>query len=258
MSESTEIDLIESLTKTVTMANPFKDLGELKREIESYLKINRATIYNNSKRISDFFEMSCYNNIVRFYENNGYEIQIRNLTKSKFYYKTTTAGDPDKYSFFEVSRKVGKRTSKFEIRHNINVQSSHCPDTYTTPDISIIKINSLKVDHSFYTTKMKYHFIENRSLISFCEVKNFNPFPELIFNFIGVVNELRPRLLKKTKHIGNSHISTTLMISGKANTHADKIIANLQSRYHINILCDLFAIAGVTFGKYSTAKLKMV
>jgi len=240
------------------MANPFKDIKELTRDVESYLRRNSSTIYNNSKRVSDFFEMACYNNIVRFYENNGYVVTIKNPQKNKFNYKCTTAGNPAKYSYFEVKRKTVDMDSVFEIRHNINVQSYHNIDTYTTPDISIIKPDSILEDDAFYDSKMKYYYIKNRSLISFCEVKNFNPFPELLFNFIGVVNELRPNLLRKVMKKGSSHIATTLMISGKSNRHTDRIISNLQNRYHINILCDLFNIGGVTFGRYSMYRVKTV
>ncbi|HOY13484.1 MAG TPA: hypothetical protein PLY70_10105, partial [Saprospiraceae bacterium] len=207
------------------MANPFKDIKELTRDVESYLRKNRTAIYNNSKRISDFFEMACYNNIVRFYENNNYEVQIKNLYKNKFYYKCTTAGNPAKYSYFEAKRKKGNLVFISEIRHNINVQSYHNKDTFTTPDICIIKPNSIEENDDFYDTKMKYYYIKNKSLISFCEVKNFNPYPELLFNFIGVVNELRPNLLSIPKNNGKSHISTSLMVSGKSNRHADKIIS---------------------------------
>lgn len=240
------------------MANPFKDIGELTRDVETYLRKNRSAIYNNSKRISDFFEMSCYNNIVRFYENNGYKVEIKNLLKNKFKYKCTTAGNPTNYSYFQVTTTIGNNEYAFEIRHNINIQSYHNPDTYTTPDICIIKPSSVLQDDQFYDTKMKYYYVENQSLISFCEVKNFNPFPELLFNFIGVVNELKPNLLRKVHRTGSRHIATTLMMSGKSNKHADKIIKNLQCRYHINLLCDLFNIGGVTFGRYSFDKVKKV
>lgn len=240
------------------MANPFKDIKELTRDVETYLRKNRSAIYNNSKRISDFFEMACYNNIVRFYENNGYEVEIKNLQKTKFNYKCTTAGNPSKYSYFEVKRKMGTVELIFEIRHNINVQSYHSNDTYTTPDICIIKPNSILDSDDFYDSKMKYYYIENKALISFCEVKNFNPYPELLFNFIGVVNELRPHLLRQVRSSGNSHIATTLMVSGKSNKHADRIIANLQSRYHINVLSDLFNIGGITFGRHAINRIKRV
>lgn len=240
------------------MANPFKDLNELKRDVDTFLRKNRSGIYNNSKRVSDFFEMACYNNILRFYENNGFKIQIRNLKKSKFYYKTTTAGNPENYSFFIVAIQIGRLTESFEIRHNINVQSYHNIDTYTTPDICVIKPNSIKIDKFFYSNKTKYYFIENKSLISFCEVKNFTPFPELLFSFIGVVNELRPNLLKQLKYTNHRHIATSMMISGKSNKHTERIVANLKTRYHINILSDLFNIGGVTFGKYTLKRIRMI
>lgn len=240
------------------MTNPFKDLRQLTRDVETYLRKNRSAIYNNSKRISDFFEMSCYNNIVRFYENNGYQVEIKNLHKNKFKYKCTTAGNPTNYSFFQVKIVIANKEYIYEIRHNINIQSYHSRDTYTTPDICIIKPSSVLIDEEFYDSKMKYYYVKNRSLISFCEVKNFNPFPELLFNFIGVVNELRPNLLRKISRTGTRHITTTLMLSGKSNKHADKIIKNLQSRYHINMLCDLFNIGGITFGRSSFKRVKTV
>lgn len=240
------------------MANPFKDIRELTRDIESYLSKSRSAIYNNSKRISDFFEMACYNNIVRFYENNGYEVDIKNLVKNKFKYKCTTAGNPENYSYFEAKTIIGGHKYCFEIRHNINIQSYHNKDIYTTPDICVIKPSSVLVDEGFYDSKMNYYYIENKSLISFCEVKNFNPFPELLFNFIGVVNELKPILLRRINNSGKRHIATSLMISGKSNRHADKIVVNLQSRYHINILCDLFNIGGITFGRHSWKRVKTV
>lgn len=240
------------------MANPFKDIKELTRAVESYLRKNSSAIYNNSKRISDFFEMACYNNIVRFYENNNYDVQIKNLQKGKFNYKCTTAGNPTNYSFFEVKRKTGNIEFIFEIRHNLNIQSYHNFDIYTTPDICIIKPNSILEDDDFYDSHRKYYYVGNRSLISFCEVKNFNPYPELLFNFIGVVNELKPNLLRPVNQSGTSHVSTSLMLSGKSNKHANRIIKNLQTRYHINVLSDLFNIGGVTFGRHSIKKVKTV
>lgn len=240
------------------MANPFKDLGELTRDIESFLRKNRSSIFNNSKRISDFFEMACYNNIVRFYENNNYQVETKNLIKNKFKYKCTTAGDPNNYSFFEVKTTIGQIEYTFEIRHNINVQSYYTTDTFTTPDISVIKPNSILLNNSFYSSSTKYFYIKNKSLISFFEVKNFNPFPELLFNFIGVVNEIKPHLLAPVKNTGSRHLASSLLISGKSNSHADRIIKNLQSRYHLNILSDLFNISGLTFGRHSIRRVKKV
>ena len=198
--------------------------------------------------------MACYNNIVRYYESNGFVIEIKNLKKQKFVYKCTTAGNPENYSYFLI--KNGR--NEFEIRHNINIQSRHVHEIFTTPDICILKPNSIKINDEFYETKKKYYYAENKSLISFCEVKNFNPYPELLFNFIGTVNELRPTLMRKVKSSGKTHIATSLMMSGKANKHAKKIIFYLQQRYHINIIDDLFNVSTVIFNRKAIRKLKSV
>ena len=53
------------------MANPFKKVEDFENEINDFLKRNKTFISNQGKRISDYFEMSCYNYIVRFYQNQG-------------------------------------------------------------------------------------------------------------------------------------------------------------------------------------------
>ncbi len=238
------------------MANPFKDLKELNRDLDNFLRRHRTVIYNHSKRISDFFEMACYNNIVRFYENNGYVTQIKNLVKQKFRYKCSTAGNPDNFSFFEISKTQGNQIKLYEIRHNLNVQSSFQKDIFTTPDISVIHPNTIMKDEDFYHSNTKYYFVENHSLITFCEAKNFNPFPELLFNFVGIINELKPRLLKPKKANGREHLSASLLISGKSNAHSDRIKKSLEGRYHINILYDLFTIGNASFSKYNIVRLR--
>ena len=83
--------------------------------------------------------------------------------------------------------------------------------------------------------------LEICNMITFAEVKHFNPYPELLFNFIGTVNELKgiyhpiPHEIKKTEHF-----APFLMISGKSTEHTDNIRKSLTSRYNINIIYDLF------------------
>ena len=56
------------------MANPFKKVEDFENEINEFLKKNKTFISNQGKRISDYFEMSCYNYIVRFYQNQGFTL----------------------------------------------------------------------------------------------------------------------------------------------------------------------------------------
>lgn len=97
--------------------------------------------------------------------------------------------------------------------------------------------------------------------MSFFEVKQFNPFPELLFNFIGTINELKNELLEDYKQNKNNfevscHLAPSLMISGKGNTHTEKIRISLEERYNINIFYDLFGFGNSPFTKTNLKNFK--
>lgn len=195
--------------------------------------------------------MSCFNYIVKFYELNGYTLEPANLQTGKRYkYKCSPSGIQSNFSYFEASFDTGTEKIIFEIQHNLAVQSSHDKNIFTSPDIAIIKKDKIQYTKDYYDTKTTFSFVNNEDLMSFCEVKQFNPFPELLFNFIGVLNEL-----KKEYMIDNgfdhtpTHIAPSLMISGKSNKQTDNIKSSLQNRYCVNILFDLFYSSIYTFSK---------
>ena len=247
----------EAKTKTLKRTSPFKEKAELEKEITDFVNKFKATVANQATRISDFFEMSCFNYIVRFYELNGYTPIIENLQSGKYRYKCSTSGIQSNFSNFEVSKKVGIKNYHFEIQHNLAVQSSHDEDIFTTPDISIIKRNKVKETTEYYETARRFCYVENDDMVSFCEVKQFNPFPELVFNFIGVVNELRKEILtNSSKEEKPLHIAPSLMISGKPNKQAQRIKEKLESRYCINIIYDIFNSGSSTFSRNQINELR--
>lgn len=194
--------------------------------------------------------MSCFNYIVKFYELQGYNVKVKNLQAGKYRYKCSPAGIQTNFSFFQVSSKTGTKRFSFEIQHNLAVQSSQDPDIFTTPDISIIKKGKIKFTKEYYNTKTTFSYVENKYLMSFCEVKQFNPFPELLFNFIGVLNELKVEyMVNEATDLIPSHIAPSLLISGKSNKQTDAIKNSLEKRYCINIIYDLFYNANYTFSK---------
>jgi len=112
----------------------------------------------------------------------------------------------------------------FEIQHNLAVQSSQDAELFTNPDIVIINTNSCKYSTEYYDTKRTFSYVENKDLISFFEVKHFNPYPELVFNFMGVVNELRSDIISgQAKRYFPKHLAPSLMVSGKPNKQTARI-----------------------------------
>ena len=91
------------------------------------------------------------------------------------------------------------------------------------------------------SSKMKMTYISNDNLVSFCEVKNYKPFPELMVSFTGTVNELKPICLCNDWD-GDvlDHIAPSLMMSGTFGKQTKKIKDSLEGRYFINFFDNLF------------------
>jgi hypothetical protein len=251
-------------TKTGTTSkrrkiSPFRNANELEKEITDFMNIHKTSFSNHASRISDYFEMCCFNYIVRFYEEKGYKVSIENLQDNKYRYKCSTQGNQENFSHFSIRKEKKGIMHVFEIHHNLAVQSSHDGGIYTTPDITVVKGKSIEIDEEFYAGSKKLSYIANTNLVTFCEVKQFHPFPELMFNFIGTVNELRPSHLDWSHApLDPIHIAPSLMISGKPNSHALKIRESLENRYCVNIIYDLFTSSYHPFARRRITELKTI
>lgn len=259
MTTTTKKPKGKKTTNNTTSISPFKDHAQFEKEIREFANKYKAIVVNQAKRTSDYFEMTCYNYIIRFYEKNGYEVTVENLQSGLYRYKCSPSGIQSNFSHFLVSKKVKDRRRSFEIQHNIAIQSSHDNEIFTTPDIAIIKRGKVKYTKEYYDTKTTFSYVENKDLISFCEVKQFNPFPELLFNFIGVLNELKKEYMNNNgKEVLLPHIAPSLMISGKPNKQTQRIKESLESRYCINIFYDLFYNATYTFSKGNIKEIRKI
>lgn len=244
--------------KVAKKRSPFKESHLLEKEIVDYINKFKSTVHTHAKRMSDYFEMSCFNYIVKYYERNGYSVAIENLQEKKRYrYKCSTSGIQSNYSYFKVTKTHKNIDHEFEIQHNLAVQSSQDSRLFTNPDIAVINVGACKYSTEYYDTKRTFSYVENKDLISFFEVKHFNPYPELVFNFMGVVNELRSDIIYGfAKKFSRKHLAPSLMVSGKPNKQTERIRHSLQGRYCINIIYDMFYSGASSFSKRNLNKLR--
>lgn len=251
-----EIELINSIFEK-PKKSPFKSHIEFETEIKDFANKYKTTVSNNAKRTSEYFEMACYNYIIKFYELLGYDVTIQNLQSGSYRYKCTPSGIQSNFSYFKVGKKEGSRKKYFEIHHNLAIQSSQDKEIFTSPDIAIIKKGKVKYTTEYYDTKRTFSYAENKNMITFCEVKQFNPFPELLFNFIGVLNELKYEyILDNGKVDLLPHIAPSLMVSGKPNKQTKRIRKSLEDRYCINIFYDLFYSSSFLFSKQNISQIR--
>lgn len=223
------------------MSTPYKEKSKLIEEISKFVNSHNANIANHSRRISDYFEMICYNNTVNFYKKNKYQISIENLDRNRnFVYKLSTTGLPEKFSFFKVSKEYKSKVHTFEIHHNISVESCLSEGIYFVPDISVIEEDSIKLLKGFYHNR-RFAYCPNEDLQTFFECKHLNPFPEVLFSYVGLLHEMMNEAFQGRESTSiPKHMSPSLIFSGNGNDHSIKIKQILMERYNVNIIFGLF------------------
>jgi hypothetical protein len=219
------------------MSSPYIDKNTLIKKIKDFINIHKTLFLDNQSRMSDYFEMSVYNDVVQSYKNNGYKIKIKNLSKGNvFRYKLSPSGLAENFSYFILN----KNNNDVEVHHNISTSSFHDENLSYTPDISVTSLDGVNTRKRNNGTR--YSFIEKSNLITFFEVKNRNSYAELLFSFIGLVNEITPEFLENHLYQSDNgeHCAPSLVLSGVSSHQADIIKESLEKRYYINIITDLY------------------
>lgn len=224
---------------------PYKDASLIIRDIEGFLDNYSSLFRNQGSRISHFFEMSCYNNVVKFYETNGFEVLPQNLQQGVFKYKISATGKPENFSHFLVSKIVKGSLYEFEVHHNLSIECAHEQDIFYTADISVIKKDSIeRISPATYSVKRSC--CKSINLQTFFEVKHLAPFPELLFSFAGIPDSF---LTRRSRSNVVKHLAPSLLVSGRANFHSEKIKKYLENRYDVNIILNLFGTPSAVYSK---------
>lgn len=223
---------------------PFKAAADFEKELTVFANKYKTIIQDHSDKISDYFEISCYNMIIKYYEQRGYKMQVRNLKSGKFKYKCSPNGHLENFSYFcAMTSNGGKSEEVFYVFHNATVQSAHDKKVFTSPDIVVSKVNQSGYTDDHYQTKKRLSYLPNDDVITFCEAKHLSPFPELMLNFIGTVNELKPNCLTENGYDDvclSDHIAPSLMMSGSESKPCKTIRESLEKRYFVNYFDNLF------------------
>ena len=218
--------------------NPYISAESFEKDIKDFANKHHAHFSQHSDKLSQYFEMACYNLIVHYYEKCGYKLEAKNLKAGDFKYKCSPLGHLNNFSYFKASKTVeGEENEVFYIFHNATCQSFYDKMVFTSPDIVVSKSDIPGETNDHYETKMVLKFVKNKDLLTFCEAKQMVPFPELMITFIGTVSELKPTCLTVGEE--SNHIAPTLMMSRTMSKHCKRIKNSLEDRYFINFFSDL-------------------
>lgn len=226
------------------------------KDISSFTNRNGAFFKQNAKRMSDLFELSVYNDTVKFYRRKKYDISAENVMRDgTFKFKLSTSGLKENFSYFRAWKTSSKgETHEIEIHHNIRLRSAHDEHIYFTSDVSVTRKNGVTTQKQ--KNGRKHSFIKPENLLTFLEVKHMNPFPEVLFSFSGIVLEVKPDFIVNPGSIAVgqnlSHLTPSLVFSGIGGTHVESVADKLIARYGYNVIRGLFANKGRIYANQST------
>lgn len=224
-------------------STPFKAPSAFEKELTEFSNRYKVLLAEHAKRISDYFEMTCYNLVIRYYEKKGYELEVQNLQGGKFKFKCSPTGLLKNFSYFKATKKGAQEgvDEVIYIYHNATVQSAFDVKVFTTPDIVVSNSNIPAETKDYYVTKKALSYIPKENLVTFCEAKHLTPFPELMVNFIGTVHELKPECVDDNKEHSNSeHLAPSLMMSGTFSRPTIRIQHSFEKRYYVDFIDNLF------------------
>ena len=141
--------------------------------------------------------------------------------------KFNTRGIPNNYTYAICTNDI----EQVQVRHSMRVATEHHQpsqknDANVVLDVAVIR----NIDLSTYGSS---DHIDNEDLITFAEAKHMSAFAELIANFIGLVHEIDPLRLAKTKITKKHkriHLSPFLYVSGHFLPTAQGIIETIKRR----------------------------
>ena len=205
-------------------------VNQFEKKIKNFLNKYGTTIAQYQSKLSKFFEMKIYNDVVEGYKQLGYKVEPKGIKNGVFKYKLSTNGYIDNFSFFEAE----KNGKLYWIIHNLKSESSKYKDSYITVDIAIINAKSIE---RIRVDSRNIDVVKKKDLKTFVECKFMNPFPELLASFVGLVFCLKPKYLKKQK--GKKHIGPSLVCANDASKNTHKLATKIMSKHAINIFYNM-------------------
>jgi len=228
---------------------PFLDRQVLIAEIKTFAGRYNAYVKTQTKRMSDYYEMSAYNEIVRYYKKKRYVLSPMNLKKGEFKYRLSPTALKGTCSYFSAIRGFGRGTGAIrvalEIHHGLRIQSACDNYLFYNADIAVCQSGAVC---SRWVNNRQTDFIHNAGLISFFEIKNYVPFPEILYNFSGLLLEFMPKFVNGTvlvnqfnpNAVNNTrHLCPGMFFSGSTNDNTRRIVYALQNRYNHNFIMGL-------------------
>jgi hypothetical protein len=211
------------------MAKPWIDQSAIRQSLSSFFSDNKSSISSFGNTVNQCFEAYVFVSIINWYAENGWTVALvhPNGADGVARLKFNTRGRPNNYTYASCAKANGR----LQVRHALRVATEHHQpgqknDANIVLDVAVIRDANLA---SFTSGD----HLDNSELITFAEAKHMPAFAELIAGFIGLVHEVDPMRLTKSrsrKPKRPTHLRPFLYVSGHILPTAKGIVETIQAR----------------------------
>lgn len=204
------------------------DLAEVKAAIKRAIRAHRAAFQAVANDQAKLLELAAITGYAEHYRSHNYQVTIANPAGSRFFnIKTSTRGDPWNFSRFVAVQ----GDDAVELHMNLKVRSAHDQGIYCV-DVGIVRAGQIPNSKP----AALWECLDNRSLISFAEVKKLVVYPMLLAQFVGIVHEIKPKFLAVARRRKSAHPPPTLIALGHFSGNSTSIVSSYRTRgIHLQI-----------------------
>ena len=203
------------------------DTNRVAQSLRAFIRTHSAQFQRLSARQSQLLEIGALAITAKHYGLVGYEVSAQNLQRGHFRVKLSTRGHPWNHSWFLANR--GR--AAFEIHGNLPVEDALAtPGARYVVDVAVIKSGSLPIAAD---ARQQWLALSNSDMATFVEAKALVVYPMLIAQFIGIVHELKPAMLRGECFRGfrhQGHFLPALVSLGYLHGTCGEIVKGFKNR----------------------------
>ncbi|OBQ92498.1 hypothetical protein [Mesorhizobium sp. AA23] len=200
-------------------------VAAIEKELKAFISKHSVQFEHLSIRETALLELGALTMATEHYRLAGYTITVENAINGLFAAKLSSRGHPYNFSWF----KCVKGKELYEIHSNLSVMGGHKDEAVYVVDVAVV----IGDDHvPKAKPKKKWVALNNKALATFAEVKKLVVYPMLLAQFIGIVHEITPSMLKKLKAgtVEDDHFPPSLITLGYLTATSGKALKGFAKR----------------------------
>jgi hypothetical protein len=207
------------------------DINSIKTSLNAFIGQYYTQFQRLSRSESQLLEIGALMMTAEHYKRRGFLVRPENKIRNRFKLKVTARGKPFNFSWYSAS----KDGVKVEIHGNLSVRGAYGKDegVYVV-DVGVVVADTLPTSPK---EKKQWRAMANCNLVTFVEAKKLVIYPMLMAQFIGIVHEIKPAVMKRKLAWNDLHFYPALVSVGHLHGISRGIREGFRRRkFRVNVI----------------------